>query len=294
MMRGCFQDRLPHVLRRSVVSLFDSIPGFNPSIVRLNDGFLISKRVDWVNGCGTRPTNVRTRKTIFLQFDEGLNFLEEVSEKKGWVDTRLFEHRGRIYTSFLATRMISRCHSCLWQTHLAEWSRKENVNTTFSCDATLGDFCGTGRNHAFATPTEWLEQLEPSLVFHRGTKTITSKIVFNKTCSHRLSLTSPLVAWDTKWFLGIGHIHRSKTTYTKFGSGYTHFFFLFRPPQYIILGKEWCIASRSDRCDDSVQFASGLAKSYTDNEFIVTYGAKDCYARAFRMDRHEIHAQIFD
>lgn len=283
-MQGCFHHEPPRALRKSVTRLFDSVSGFNPSIVQYEDGYMISKRVDWDNGCGTRQKGSRIRKTVFLRFDNELNFLEESGERMGWVDTRLFRHKHRVFTSFLPTRLNLQCHSCLWHTHFVEWFPTLNV----SCPSVLNSFCKGGRNHAFATPTRWLEQLEPTIVYWDGVNRWTHRLSINKTCPHRLSLTSPLVLWGGSWYLGIGHLHRLKSAYTKFGSRYTHFFFLFRSPREIVIGKEWCVASRSTNCDESVQFASGLEQSYEKDEYIVTYGARDCYSRAFRVGKREI------
>lgn len=281
-MYGCFGNNPPHVFQRRVVSLFDDFDGFNPSIVPYKEGFLISKRSDWVNGCGTKSSH-RIRKTRFLFFDSRLNFLSLVSEHNYWVDVRLFQQNASIYASFLPTKKS--CHSCLWNTHLTRWSDHLRVN---SCARTVDAFCGKGRNHAFISPTEYLESIDPIIVFRNGTKLHETPLHLNKTCPYRLSLTSPLVKFNSSSYIGIGHTHRKKSIYTRFGSEYTHFFFLFHPPDKLTVGREWCISSRGKECDESVQFASGLAESYDANEYVVTYGSRDCTSRGFFITKSRI------
>jgi hypothetical protein len=199
------------------------------------------------------------------------------------VDARLIENQNRLLLTYLPTK-VSECAICTWNTHISLLS---HVFASKCRD--VQSFCGNGRNHAVHSKDLGISSIEPRVSFWHNRVWRHHAHVWNKTCPNRLSLTTGLLQFDPDVYIGIGHVHREKGKYTRFGSRYTHFFFLWNPVAlWFQHGREWCFSSNGMSCSESVQFCSGFTESYQKDEYIITYGARDCFSRAVHVNRDEI------
>jgi hypothetical protein len=160
ILTGCFSHSVPLAWKKTHVNLhdYDEYQGYNPSIVKYDNGFLVSKRKDWVNGCGIR-TKGRSRATIFLKFDENLTIDRLLHIQENMVDARLIENQNRLLLTYLPTK-VSECAICTWNTHISLLS---HVFASKCRD--VQSFCGNGRNHAVHSKDLGISSLEPRVSF---------------------------------------------------------------------------------------------------------------------------------
>ncbi len=266
---------------------FDLVPeisGFNPSIMKTREGYIVSKRIDWQTGCNRSvPVSVqyrnrkkKSRSTVFLELNSSLNLVRVVGRIPAIVDVRLFSDADSVpHVSFLPSNNGKCKRSCYWKTHVASLDRVLKQ----PCAHSVFDACSSlrGRNHAFYRFPEWIvSKLAPKMEFVHANKTKSFSIGLRRKCVQRISLSTSLLLHNNV-LLGIGHIHYR--TSNLFSTHYTHFFFTIDPGTYNVhLGPEWCIATGSGSCD-LVQFVTGFSALHRKNTFIITYGVNDCTSK---------------